>query len=176
MKTNTKQLVTNALLLAIGFLLHYLTPAIGLPMQIDFSLITLILIINLNKNNFGSCISAGIATGIFSGLTTKFPMGLIPNIIDKAVTAVAVYLLIKLLDKTSLSSKVKAIAVNAVGTIVSGTVFLVSALILVGLPAPFGLLFVSVVLPAIAVNTVAGLLIDSLFEKYRGRENETYRK
>ena len=103
-------------------------------------------------------------------------MGQVPNIIDKIVTTVAVYMLIKLLDKTSLSNKVKAIAVNAVGTIVSGTVFLVSALILVGLPTPFGLLFVSVVLPAIAVNTVAGLLIDSLFEKYRGRENETYRK
>lgn len=40
MKTNTKQLVTNALLLAVGFLLHYLTPAIGLPMQIDFSLVS----------------------------------------------------------------------------------------------------------------------------------------
>lgn len=176
MNTNTKQLATNGLLLAIGFLLHYITPAIGLPMQIDFSLITLILIVSLNKGNFGSCISAGIATGIFSGLTTKFPMGQVPNIIDKIVTTVAVYMLIKLLDKTSLSNKVKAIAVNAVGTIVSGTVFLVSALILVGLPTPFGLLFVSVVLPAIAVNTVAGLLIDSLFEKYRGRENETYRK
>ena len=32
---NTKQLVTNALLLAVGFLLHYVTPAIGF-MQIDF--------------------------------------------------------------------------------------------------------------------------------------------
>ena len=167
MKTNTKQLVTNALLLAVGFLLHYVTPAIGLPMQIDFSLITLVLIINLNKNNFNVGIASGLATGIFSGLTTKFPMGLVPNIIDKIVTTVAVYLLIRLLDKTTLSSKIKAIAVNAVGTLVSGTVFLVSALLLVGLPASFSVLFVTVVIPATIVNTIAGFIVNTICIKYR---------
>ena len=163
----TKQLVTNALLLAIGFLLHYFTPAIGLPMQIDFSLITLILIINLNKNNFNVGIASGIATGIFSGMTTKFPAGLIPNIIDKILTTVAVYLLIKLLDKTALSSKIKAVITNAVGTVISGTVFLASALLLVGLPAPFSLLFVTVVIPATIVNTIAGFIINTICIKYR---------
>ena len=154
MKTTTKQLVTNSLLLAVGFLLHYVTPAIGLPMQIDFSLITLILIINLNRNSFSTCIAGGIATGIFSGITTKFPLGFIPNIIDKITTAIVVYLLIRLLDKTALSSKIKAIAVNAVGTLISGVVFLASALLFTGLPAPFSLLFVTVVVPAIVLNTV----------------------
>ena len=162
---NTKQLVTNALLLAVGFLLHYVTPAIG-SMQIDFSLITLILVINLSKNHFSTCIASGLVTGIFAGLTTKFPLGLVPNIIDKIVTTVVVYSLIKLLDKTELSSKIKAIAVNAVGTLVSGVVFLTSALILVGLPASFGLLFVTVVLPAIVVNTVVGFLVSNICEKY----------
>ena len=163
---NTKQLVTNALLLAVGFLLHYVTPAIGLPMQIDFSLITLILVINLSKNHFSTCIASGIATGIFAGLTTKFPLGLVPNIIDKIVTTVFSYLLIKLLDKTELSSKIKSIAVNAVGTLVSGVVFLVSALILVGLPAPFSLLFTTVVIPATVVNTILGFLVSNICEKY----------
>ena len=163
----TKQLVTNALLLAIGFLLHYFTPAIGLPMQIDFSLITLILIINLNKNNFNVGIASGIATGIFSGMTTKFPAGLIPNIIDKILTTVAVYLLIKLLDKTALHNKIKAIVVNAVGTLISGTVFLASALLLVGLPASFSVLFITVVIPAIVVNTIAGFIINTICIKYR---------
>ena len=166
-RMKTKQLVTNALLLAIGFLLHYFTPAIGLPMQIDFSLITLILIINLNKNNFNVGIASGIATGIFSGMTTKFPAGLIPNIIDKILTTVAVYLLIKLLDKTALHNKIKAIVVNAVGTLISGTVFLASALLLVGLPAPFSVLFITVVIPAIVVNTIAGFIINTICIKYR---------
>ena len=163
----TKQLVINSLLLAVGFLLHYVTPAIGLPMQIDFSLITLVLIINLNKNSFSTCIASGVATGIFAGLTTKFPLGFIPNIIDKITTAIVVYLLIKLLDKTTLSIKIKAIVVNAVATLVSGAVFLVSALLLTGLPAPFFVLFATVVIPAIVVNTVIGFIVNSICIKYR---------
>ena len=162
----TKQLVFNALLLAVGFILHYVTPAIG-SMQIDFSLITLVLVITLNKNSFNSCIASGIATGIFSGVTSKFPMGMIPNIVDKIITTVIVYLLIKLLDKTALHNKIKAIAVNAVGTLVSGIVFLASALLLVGLPVPFSVLFTTVVIPAIAVNTIAGFIINTICIKYR---------
>ena len=167
MKTTTKQLVTNALLLAVGFILHAVTPVLGLQMQPDFSLITMVLVITLNKNNFGSCIAAGIATGIFSGVTSKFPMGLIPNIIDKIITTIVVYLLIRLLDKTVLSSKVKAVVTNAIGTLVSGVVFLVSALLLVGLPAPISVLFTTVVIPAIAVNTIAGFIINTICIKYR---------
>ena len=158
----TKQLVINSLLLSVGFLLHYITPTLGLPMQVDFSLITLILVLNLNKYHFGTCMAAGIATGIFSGMTTKFPLGFVPNLIDKIVTTVVAYLLIRLLDKTTLSSKIKSIAVNAVGTLVSGVVFLGSALILVGLPASFGLLFVTVVIPAVAINTIVGCLLNKI--------------
>ena len=160
-----KQLVTNSLLLAVGFLLHYVTPAIG-SMQIDFSLITLVLIITLNRNNFNTCVASGVATGIFSGLTTKFPMGLVPNIIDKLVTTIFVYLLIRLLDKTTLSSKIKAIVVNAVGTFVSGMVFLASALLLTGLPAPFFVLFTTVVIPAIVVNTIVGFIVSNICKIY----------
>ena len=167
MKTKTKQLVTNALLLAVGFLLHYITPAIGLPMQIDFSLITLILIITLNRNSFSTCLASGVATGIFSGITTKFPLGFIPNIIDKITTAIVVYLLIKLLDKTALNSKIKAVITNAVGTVISGVVFLVSALLLTGLPAPFFVLFITVVIPAIVANTIVGFLVSNICKKYR---------
>ena len=161
MKTNTKQLVSNSLLLAVGFILHYVTPAIG-SMQIDFSLITLVLIIAFNKNSFNTCIASGIATGIFAGLTTKFPLGLIPNIIDKIVTTVAMYFLIKLLDKTSLQSRIKTVVVYAMGTLISGITFLTSALILVGLPASFGLLFVTAVIPAVVINTIVGCLLNKI--------------
>ena len=163
----TKQLTINALLLAVGFILHYVTPAIGIPMQIDFSLITLVLVITLNRNSFGTCIASGIATGIFSGLTSKFPLGFIPNIIDKIMTAIAVYLLLKLLDKTTLHNKIKAVIINAVGTLISGIVFLGSALLLTGLPAPFSVLFVTVVIPAIVVNTIAGFIVNDICIKYR---------
>ena len=157
----TKQLTINALLLAVGFILHYVTPAIG-SMQIDFSLITLVLIIAFNKNSFNTCIASGIATGIFAGLTTKFPAGLMPNILDKIVTTVTVYFLIKLLDKTSLQSRIKTVVVYAMGTLISGITFLTSALILVGLPAPFKLLFVTVVIPAVVINTIVGCLLNKI--------------
>ena len=166
MKTNTKQLVINSLLLAVGFILHYVTPAIG-SMQIDFSLITLILVINFNRNSFNTCVASGVATGIFSGITSKFPLGLIPNIIDKILTTIVIYLIIRLLDKTTLHSKIKAIVVNSVGTLVSGLVFLASALLITGLPAPFGVLFVTVVIPAIAINTIVGFILNSVCEKHR---------
>ena len=158
----TKQLVINSLLLSVGFLLHYITPTLGIPMQIDFSLITMILVINLNKNNLGSCIASGIATGIFSGITSKFPLGLVPNILDKIVTTVAMYFLIKLLDKTSLQSRIKTVVVYAMGTLISGITFLTSALILVGLPAPFKLLFATVVIPAVVINTIVGCLLNKI--------------
>ena len=157
----TKQLVINSLLLSVGFILHYVTPAIG-SMQIDFSLITLVLIIAFNKNSFNTCIASGIATGIFAGLTTKFPLGLVPNIIDKIVTTVLVYFLIKLLDKTSLQSRIKTVVVYAMGTLISGITFLTSALILVGLPAPFKLLFATVVIPAVVINTIVGCLLNKI--------------
>ena len=163
----TKQLVINALLLAVGFILHYVTPAIGLPMQIDISLITLILIISLNKNNFGTCLASGIATGIFSGLTSKFPLGLVPNLIDKIMTTIVIYLIIRLLDKTTLHSKIKAVITNAVGTLVSGIVFLGSALLLTGLPTSFSVLFTTVVIPATIINTIAGFIINTICIKYR---------
>ena len=158
----TKQLVINSLLLSVGFLLHYITPTLGIPMQVDFSLITLILVINLNKNNLGSCIASGIATGIFSGITSKFPMGLMPNILDKIVTTVVVYFLIKLLDKTSLQSRIKTVVVYAMGTLISGITFLTSALILVGLPASFGLLFATIIIPAVVINTIVGCLLNKV--------------
>ena len=170
MKTNTKQIVINALLLAVGFLLHYVTPAIG-SIQIDFSLITLVLIITLNRNSFSTCIAWGIATGIFSGITSKFSMGLILNIIDKIMTTIVIYLIIRLLDKTALNSKIKAIVVNSVGTLVSGLVFLASALLLTGLPAPFIVLFTTVVVPAIVVNTIVGFILNSVCEKHRRWNN-----
>lgn len=165
----TKKLVINALLLSLGLVLHYITPPLGF-MQLDFSLVTMVLIIALNKDSLSTAAIAGFATGIFDGLTTKFVGGQLPNIFDKLVTAMVVFLLIKLLDKTKLNSKVKTIVINVLGTLVSGTVFLVSALLLVGLPTSFGLLFVTVVLPATIANTIVGFVVGNIFEKHLGGE------
>ena len=49
---NTKKMVMNALLLAIGAILHQITPALGLPMQPDFALAMLFIIMIINDNDY----------------------------------------------------------------------------------------------------------------------------
>lgn len=168
-KSNTKKLAINALLLAVGALLHAITPALGLPMQPDFALAMLFIIMILNDGEFKTSMIAGIITGVFTALTTKFPGGQLPNIIDKVITVIVVcgimYLLNKIKSsidlKETLKNNIMAAIILPVGTLVSGTAFLASAGLIVGLPggASFGVLFVGVVLPAVAINLVAGIFL-----------------
>lgn len=167
MKNNTKILTLNSILLAIGLLLHQITPALGLPMQPDLALIMLFTIIILNKDNYKMCLVAGIVTGIFTALTTKFPAGQLPNIIDKFITVNIIFLLVYLLYKLSFIKKVKEkkqdiivlLVILPLGTFISGCVFLGSAQILVGLPGSFYSLFMVAVAPAILINLVVGLFL-----------------
>lgn len=171
-KINTKKLVVNALLLAIGAMLHQLTPALGLPMQPDFALAMLFIIMIINKDDYKTSLVAGIITGIFTAMTTKFPGGQIPNIIDKVVTVNIVYILIFLLYKFRTLRKLSegkqnyiiAFIVLPIGTLVSGMVFLISAQLIVGLPAPFIALFLTVVVPATIINLVAGVFLFKVVE------------
>lgn len=47
----------------------------------------------------------------------------------------------------------------ALGTLISGTTFLLSAQIIVGLPISLGILFATVVIPTIIVNSIAGVIL-----------------
>ena len=167
MKTNTRKLALNSILLAIGLLLHQVTPALGLPMQPDMALAMLFTIMVLNKEDYKTCLVAGIITGIFTALTTKFPGGQFPNIIDKIVTVnimyIMMYVMYKLPILNKLNSKKQDMVITAVlmslGTLVSGCTFLFAAQILVGLPGTFKALFLVAVAPAIVINLVAGLFL-----------------
>ncbi|MDR1773261.1 MAG: tryptophan transporter [Clostridioides sp.] len=167
MKSNTKKMVLNAILLAIALLLHQLTPALGLPIQPDMALAMLFIIVVINKNDYKACLVCGIITGIFTAMTTKFPGGQIPNIIDKIITVNAVYLLMKLFYGISfiknLSESTKDFVVEVIiipiGTLISGTVFLYSASLIVGLPGSFTALFMAAVVPAVILNLIAGLFL-----------------
>ncbi|RHW43132.1 tryptophan transporter [Neobacillus notoginsengisoli] len=151
---NTKNLVALSLLMGIGAVLHAVIPGIGNGMKPDMMLTMMFLGIMLfpDKKNV---LLVGIVTGLLSALTTSFPAGQLPNIIDKLVTAFVFYLLFLAFKKFS-HTLVGAGALTAVGTIVSGSVFLGSAQFIAGLPGSmtFGALFVGVVLPAVALNTI----------------------
>lgn len=169
---NTKKITINAILLGIGALLHQITPALGLPMQPDFSLMMLFIIMILNKNDYKVTLTASIITGLFTAMTTKFPGGQIPNFIDKVVTANIIYFIMFALDKINILNKlgeqkrknIILLIVFPFGTLISGSIFLLSALVIVGLPASFTVLFVAVVLPATIINLFAGMFLYNIVE------------
>lgn len=169
MKTNmnTKKMVINALLLAIGAILHQITPALGLPMQPDFALAMLFIIMIINNNDYKTSLISAIITGVFTALTTKFPGGQLPNIIDKLITVNLIYIILLTVNKTlkyiNINNDIKqnllVIISFPLGTLISGTTFLISAQYIVGLPAKFSILFVTTVIPALLINTIGGFII-----------------
>ena len=156
MKTN--KIIITSLFLSIGLILHQITPGIFFGIKPDFLLVFMILSIILTKS-FKNTLITGIAAGVLCALTTTFPGGQIPNIIDKIITSIIIYGLYKSLNSESL---LKTTAIYFVGTLISGSIFLGSALILFGLPAPFLILFVSVVLPTSMINTFIGFVLHKL--------------
>jgi hypothetical protein len=149
---NTKNLVALSLLVGMGAVLHAIVPGFFLGMKPDMMLTMMFLGIVLFPDK-KSVLLVGAVTGLISGLTTTFPGGLVPNIIDKPVTAFVFFGILYMMKKYQ-SSIYTVAALTAIGTVVSGIVFLGSAYYLVGLPGPFAALFAAVVLPAAAFNTV----------------------
>jgi hypothetical protein len=149
---NTKNLVALSLLVGMGAVLHAVVPGFFLGMKPDMMLVMMFLGIILFPDK-KSVFLVGAVTGLISGLTTTFPGGLVPNIIDKPVTAFVFFGILLALKKFNFSIYTAA-GLTAIGTIVSGIVFLGSAYFIVGLPGPFTALFAAVVLPAAAFNTV----------------------
>ena len=161
---NTKRMITNAILIAIGAILHQLTPLLGVPMQPDLSLAILFIIIVYNKD-YKTTLICGIIVGVFAALTTKTPGGQLPNIIDKFLTSNIMYLvLIPLRERVS---KIKQISLLLpVGTLLSGTLFITVLMMLGGIPfEKFGLLLITVVVPTAVLNVIIGLVLFKIVDK-----------
>lgn len=158
---NTKDMITTSLLLAMGLVLHTIVPGI-LGMKFDLLLIFMFLAILINPS-FKNMFLSGVTAGVLSALTTTFPAGQFPNIIDKIFTAFFVFLLIKFM-KEKISPIIRISIISFLGTIFSGVIFLTSALFLVGLPAPIEILIISVVLPTSFMNTfISSIIFKSLY-------------
>ena len=154
--TNTRRLTLNAILLAMGLVLHQITPPI-FTIKPDTTLIMLFTLMIINRDSYKTCLVAGIVAGIFAGMTSAFPGGQIPNVIDKFLTTNIIPFVRNLGDKVK--DLVVTGIVMVIGTFVSGTIFLTAAQIIVGLPGNFTVLFMSVVVPAVAINLIVGVLI-----------------
>jgi len=156
---NLRDFVLAGLLLAIGLVLHYITPATGTPVKPDFLLAMLFLCLMLFDDRRIGFVS-GIAAGILSGLTTSMPGGFLPNLIDKFVTTCLLIGMIHV-SRKFVNSYVLSIVTPIIGTILSGSIFLTSAILLKVLPSEaFIPAFVTAVLPAVVGNV---LLVSILF-------------
>lgn len=162
----TRDLAEAALLVGIGFVLHAFFPGYLLGMKPDFSL-SMMFIVLIAKRNFTLSFLVAISTGIFTALTTTFPGGQLPNIIDKLITFLLIYGLVKLMSDR-INNNIGVAVVTAIGTLISGAIFLGSAALIVGLPGPFTVLYYSVVLPAALGNTIAAVIIYLAFSYSRG--------
>lgn len=163
---NTKRLVLNAILLAMGLVLHQITPPI-FTIKPDTTLIMLFTLMIINRDDYKTCLIGGIIAGIFAAMTTSFPMGQIPNIIDKLIATNVIFVIMKVSYKlpfiNKLEEKTRDLVVTSeiivLGTLVSGVSFLMVAQILVGLPGNFTALFMAVVLPAVLINLLVGIIV-----------------
>ncbi|MBO8125983.1 MAG: tryptophan transporter [Firmicutes bacterium] len=143
-----------ALLLAIGYILHFITPPLLFGMKPDTLLLMMFIALLLKGKDYKTVLATGLLGGILAAITSTFPGGQLPNIIDKLLTASFAYLLIKTLPKT-LPSIVTAEIVTITGTLASGLFFLTAAALIVGLPGSFKALFIAVVIPAAVINAIA---------------------
>ncbi|MCT4585433.1 MAG: tryptophan transporter [Peptostreptococcaceae bacterium] len=147
--------ILTALLLSIGFILHSIIPGILTGMKFDLLLSMIFVSIIINKD-LKNTIVAALLGGFLSAISTTFPGGQIPNMLDKIITCFVIYLIVKYLK---INNYFLSSIVGFIGTLVSGGVFLYSAKIIVGLPAPFSILFTSIVIPTAITNAIVTLFV-----------------
>jgi len=155
--------ILTTLLLAIGFILHQITPGILGGMKFDFLLIFMIVSLLLNPK-FENVMFTGLLAGLLSAMTTSFPGGQLPNIIDKMVACLILFVIIKFFYQFKNNSIVVGV-IGGIGTFISGTVFLGSARLMVGLPVPMNVLMRAVVLPTTLINGIGIVFIYGLVRR-----------
>nr|WP_314277782.1 tryptophan transporter [uncultured Peptostreptococcus sp.] len=176
--SKTKTMILNAILLGIGFIAHQIFPAIAGGITPDITLVMLFCIMIINKDDYKTCLVAGIISGIFSALATKFPSGQVPNMVDKLVTVNVMYILLKTMYAIPFINKFNEkkdqfiiFLITFIGTFVSGLVFLTTAAAMVGLPASLTSLIIAVVLPSIALNVIASIVLFNIIKMALKRSN-----
>ncbi|MBU5594006.1 tryptophan transporter [Amphibacillus sp. MSJ-3] len=166
----TKDLILLALFMGIGAVLHMIAPPILFGMKPDIMLPMMFLgIILFPKVNYVLIVS--IATGVISALTTTAPGGQISNLVEKPITAFIFFALFLIIPK-QVNQKVSIPILITIGTIVSGSIFLVMALYVVGLMGgSFIPMFVGVVLPAVLFNVVFTMILYPIIQSIMKRSN-----
>ncbi|MEC3883774.1 tryptophan transporter [Halobacillus sp. HZG1] len=167
---NIRVLVMLSLFVGIGAVLHAVAPPFFFGMRPDMMLAMMFLgILLFPKPSYVLLLS--LATGFISAMTTTVPGGQLANIIDKPFTAFTFFGLVLLTKKISHQKFVQP-ALAAIGTMISGSIFLGVVLYIIGLmEASFGLMFATVVLPAAAFNVLFVAIMYPIAQKILKRSN-----
>ncbi|WP_087973351.1 tryptophan transporter [Oceanobacillus rekensis] len=165
---NTRILVILSLLVGIGTVLHAFVPPMLFGVKPDMLLSMMFLgILLFPKTKYVLILS--IASGVISALTTSAPGGQIANIIDKPITAFLFFAMFLLL-KDRININISAPVLTAVGTMISGSIFLSVALYILGLmEGGFLALFVGMVLPAAVLNTIIMIIVYPIIQSIMKR-------
>ena len=141
--------------MALGLVLHLMVPGVFFGVKPDF-LLSMMFISLMIVGDVKEAVLIGVAGGIMSALTTGFPGGQIPNFIEKIITSLVVFYIIKAMDKNFTIPKI--ILIFALGTMVSGTLFLSIALTMT---KQLNLFIPSypAVLVAMAINAILGIFL-----------------
>lgn len=141
--------------MALGLVLHLMVPGVFFGVKPDF-LLSMMFISLMIVDDSKEALLIGVAGGIMSALTTGFPGGQIPNFIEKIITSLLVFYMIKSMDKNFSISKI--ILIFALGTMISGTMFLTIALTMT---KQLNLFIPSypAVLVAMAINSILGVFL-----------------
>lgn len=161
----TKKLTIAAVMLAIGFVLHLVVPAILFGMKPDFLLLMMVLAIAITKD-LTSAITITLASGLITAATTTFPGGQVANIIDKIITGIFVYLLnSKIVNYNSF----KMAILTFFATMISGMSFLAIGLTITGAFNTIGNLILVVVLPTAFMNCAMSFLLYKPILRFKQR-------
>lgn len=160
---NTKNLVLMSLLISIGAALYLVIPGFNGGMKPDFML-TMMFIGILLFPKASHVFLLAVTTGVISGLFSTFPAGFIPNVVDKFITAFVFFAVVMALKHLTTKLSV-TVALTAIGTLVSGVIFLSVAIFVLGVDLPFGGLVIGVVLPTVALNSIAFFFIFPIVTK-----------
>lgn len=162
-----RNLIIVAMFLAIGTVLHAVFPGVIFGMKSDLSLVMLFLALFFfsDKKSF---FIIGLVAGILAGLTTQLPGGFFPNIIDKVITSTLVFTAFSLISRfySRKGRYILGVILAALGTLLSGTIFLISAILITKLTVGvFLAMFVGMVLPTAGVNTILFAVLYPLVAK-----------
>ena len=157
----TRNLTLSAIFMALGLVMHFMVPPIFGGIKPDF-LLSMMFISLIISEDIKEAILVGLCGGVMSALTTNFPGGQIPNLVEKMIVSLVVFYILKRTGRNL--TKLQTVFIFALGTLISGVTFLTIAL---GITKQLNLFIPSmpVVLVAMVVNSIFGLILMNAYSK-----------